>query len=60
MQVTLELPDDISATLLGHWPDLPKQALEALAVEGYRTAALTESQSPIRFSPRTFSLVCSR
>jgi predicted HTH domain antitoxin len=26
------------------WPDLPKQALEALAVEGYRTGALTEEQ----------------
>lgn len=44
MQVTLELPDDILAALEGRWPDLPRQALEALAVEGYRTNALTESQ----------------
>lgn len=44
MQVTLDLPDDISAALEGHWPDLPGQALEALAVEGYRTGALTEGQ----------------
>jgi predicted HTH domain antitoxin len=44
MQVTLDLPDDISAALEGHWPDLPRQALEALAVEAYRTGALTESQ----------------
>lgn len=44
MQVTLDLPDDISAALEGRWPDLPRQALEALAVEGYRTGALTESQ----------------
>jgi predicted HTH domain antitoxin len=44
MQVTLDLPDDISAALEGQWRDLPRQALEALAVEGYRTGALTESQ----------------
>ncbi|HEV7239190.1 MAG TPA: UPF0175 family protein [Thermoanaerobaculia bacterium] len=44
MQVTLDLPDDISAALEGRWPDLPRQALEALAVEGYRTGALTENQ----------------
>ena len=44
MQVTLNLPDDISAALEGQWPDLPKHALEALAVEGYRTGALTEAQ----------------
>ena len=44
MQVTLDLPDDISEALESQWPDLPRQALEALAVEGYRTGALTESQ----------------
>ena len=44
MRVTLELPDDISEALEGRWPDVPRQALEALAVEGYRTGALTESQ----------------
>lgn len=44
MQVTLDLPDDISAALEGRWPDLPRQALEALAVDAYRTGALTESQ----------------
>lgn len=26
------------------WPDLNRQALEAIAIEGYRTGALTESQ----------------
>lgn len=44
MQVTLDLPDDISNALEGQWPDLPRQALEAIAVEGYRTGALTENQ----------------
>jgi Uncharacterised protein family (UPF0175) len=44
VQVTLDLPDDISKALEGQWSDLPRQALEALAVEGYRTGALTENQ----------------
>jgi hypothetical protein len=44
MQVTLDLPDDISAVLEGRWPDLPRQALEVLAVNAYRTGALTEGQ----------------
>lgn len=44
MQVTLNLPDDISAALEGRWRDVPRQALEALAVEAYRTGALTEGQ----------------
>lgn len=44
MQVTLDLPDDISAALEGRWPDLPRHALEALAVESYRSGALTENQ----------------
>jgi hypothetical protein len=44
MQITLILPDDISASLERHWRNVPRQALEALAVEGYRIGALTESQ----------------
>jgi predicted HTH domain antitoxin len=44
MQVTLDLPDDISQALQGEWHDLHGRALEALAVDGYRTGALTERQ----------------
>ena len=44
MQVTLDLPDDILEALEGRWPDISKQALEALAVDGYRIGALTENQ----------------
>jgi len=44
MQMTVELPDDILKALEGQWPDLNRQALEAIAVEGYRTGALTENQ----------------
>jgi predicted HTH domain antitoxin len=44
MKVTIDLPEDIAAALDGRWDDVPARTLEALAVEGYRTGALTETQ----------------
>ena len=44
MQVTINLPEDIAAALKGEWDNVPRRSLEAIAVEGYRTGALTESQ----------------
>jgi predicted HTH domain antitoxin len=44
MRVTIQLPDDISAALAEQWDDVPRRSLEAIAVEAYRTGALTESQ----------------
>ena len=44
MKVTIDLPEDVSAALKGRWDDVPRRSLEAIAVEGYRTGALTESQ----------------
>jgi len=44
MKVTIDLPDDVSAALKGRWDDVPRRSLEAIAVEGYRTGALTETQ----------------
>ena len=44
MKVTIDLPDDVSAALEGRWEDVPRQSLEAVVVEGYRTRALTEAQ----------------
>ena len=44
MKVTINLPDDVSAALKGRWDDVPRRSLEAIAVEGYRTSALTETQ----------------
>jgi predicted HTH domain antitoxin len=44
MQVTVELPEDIVKALEGQWSDIGRQALEAIAIEGYRTGALTENQ----------------
>ena len=60
MQVTLDLPDDISAVLEGRWPDLPRQALEALAVDAYRTGALTEGQVRRLLQLQTPFLRCMR
>jgi hypothetical protein len=44
MQLQIEIPEDISEALSKGGQDLPRRALEALAIEGYRTRALTESQ----------------
>lgn len=44
MRVTLEVPDDIARGLMADGRDLPRAALEALAVEGYRSGALTQAQ----------------
>jgi predicted HTH domain antitoxin len=44
MKVTIDLPDDVSAALKGRWNDVPRRALEVIAVEVYRTGALTETQ----------------
>lgn len=44
MDLMIRLPADVSASLQGHWGNVPRHALVAVAVEGYRTGALTESQ----------------
>jgi predicted HTH domain antitoxin len=45
MVVTLELPDKIAEALNdGNRRDLSRQALEALAVDGYRQGRLTQKQ----------------
>lgn len=44
MQLTLEVPDDIVRGLQAEWKDLPRVALESLALEAYRSHALTDAQ----------------
>ncbi len=41
MHVAVELPDDIAQQLATSWQDMPRRVLEAVAVEGYRSGALT-------------------
>ena len=44
MRITLELPADISRGLESKWKDLPRAALESLALEAYRLGTLTAAQ----------------
>lgn len=44
MRVTLNIPDNLAAQLISAGKDPSREALEALAVEGYRTERLTESE----------------
>ena len=44
MQITIELPKDIALGLESKWKDLPRAALESLALEAYRSRALTAAQ----------------
>jgi predicted HTH domain antitoxin len=41
MLVELQVPDDIAEKLVKKWTDLPRCALEALAVDAYRERVLT-------------------
>lgn len=45
MQVVLNIPDELSTVLAALGPDPSRAALEALAIEGYRSGALTPSQT---------------
>jgi hypothetical protein len=44
MQITLDLPEDIAQGLESVWQNLPRAALESLALEAYRSNALTAAQ----------------
>ena len=44
MQVTLEIPDDMAQRLMSREQDPARAALEAVAIEGYRSGALSALQ----------------
>jgi hypothetical protein len=44
MEVNLQIPDDVALVIQNEQPDLSRAALEALALEGYRTGRLFEAQ----------------
>jgi predicted HTH domain antitoxin len=44
MNVAIDIPDNISAPLQAKWKDVPRRVLEAVAVEAYRSGALTMHQ----------------
>ena len=45
VNVAIEIPDDVSAPLQAKWKDVPRRVLESVAVEAYRTGALTAHQA---------------
>ena len=44
LKITLELPEEIAHGLEFRWKDLPRAALERLALEAYRSHELTTAQ----------------
>ncbi len=44
MQVTVEIPDDVARVLAPQGQDPARATLEAVAIEGYRSGALTAFQ----------------
>jgi hypothetical protein len=44
MTITLRLSDRIAAVLQNAWDDLPRATLESLAMEGYRSGRLSQSE----------------
>jgi len=45
MHVTVEIPDDMAQWLAPNGEDPARSTLEAVAIEGYRSGALTASQT---------------
>jgi len=45
VNVAIEIPDDIGRLLAGQAGDLSRAVLEAVAVEAYRSGAITPAQS---------------
>ena len=44
MNVAIEIPESVSASLRSQWKDVPRRVLEAVAAEAYRSGALTSHQ----------------
>jgi predicted HTH domain antitoxin len=44
MEITIEVPDDIANALQLKSQDMPRRVLESLALEGYRSGALSDGQ----------------
>jgi len=44
MHLAIELPEDIAQRLSARWGDLSQVAREAIAIEGYRSGALSQAE----------------
>jgi len=44
MNVAIEIPENVSASLRSRWKDVPRHVLEAAAADAYRSGVLTAHQ----------------
>jgi predicted HTH domain antitoxin len=44
MNIELQIPDEVARVLSSEYTDLPRAAVEALALEGYRSNRLSDGQ----------------
>lgn len=44
MNIELQIPDEVARVLSSEYADLPRAAIEALALEGYRSNRLSDGQ----------------
>ena len=44
MNVAIEIPENVSASLRSRWEDVPRHLVEAAAADAYRSGALTAHQ----------------
>ena len=44
MTVAVDIPDDLERRLKDRWQDVPRKVLEAVALEAYRSGALTGAE----------------
>ena len=44
MTVAVDIPDDLERRLRDGWADVPRKVLEAVALEAYRSGALTGAE----------------
>jgi predicted HTH domain antitoxin len=44
MRIEIDIPNDIAQQIQNQWRDLPQKLLEILAVEAYKTGAITRGQ----------------
>jgi hypothetical protein len=44
MDLAIQLPEDVARQLEENWGDVPQRALEAIALEAYRSGVITEAE----------------
>ena len=41
MECTIPIPDDVALQIKNQWPDIPRRALEAFALQAYRNGVIS-------------------